>query len=486
MAKQYDIQNKRLSDEEFFRIRNEEVLPMWPETSKALQNFDECIEGARECAEGKNYAEYLLAAEKDGRHLLQPQFGQALTEYMIDGMCYVEDNSPLCPDGIWNIFSDSYTRKLNFKMAQVGIERSKNENATALNGWPIVNFGLEEARRIKKSIKSPLSLNSTDEDGRLQSEFALAAGWNGANCRSMTEVLSHCKDIPLAEEMRINQYETRLAAKYNEAGILQCPHISSNLTGYDTSSLKVFTHVAQSLIAGEQGLKQVYLENGLNLNFVQDAAMIQTSKKLCYEYTKKFGYDVHFIAGSFPFLGAWPPRLEEASTMVAWNTISSIMGGTTPLMLKCQDEAFATPTKEGMAASVRIGRFVERLIGEARTPLDSTEYKLEQEMIELEVHALMKATLEAGDGDICVGMCRGFEEGWLSTMISPWKYNKGNVRVMRDANNCVRYLDAGDLPIPKEVVEYHKEQLASREKKEGRPCDFQMVIEDLMLCSKLD
>lgn len=329
-----------------------------------------------------------------------------------------------------------------------------------------------------------MTLNSTDEDGRLASEVALAAGWNACNCRSLTEVLAHCKDIPLADEIRINQYESRLAAIYHERGVPQSPHIASNLTGYDTCGFKVFVMVAQSLMGGEQGIRQIYLENGLNMNMVQDAAMIQTSKKLCQEYTKRFGYDMHFVAGSFPFLGAWPPRLEEASAMIAWNAMVAIMGGCTPIILKCQDEAFATPTKEGMAASVRVARHIDRLAGESRLP-DNEEYRLECEMLELEVRAMMEKSLEAGDGDIATGLCKGVEAGWISTMLSPWKYNKGNVRLMRDTNNAVRYLDAGDLPLPKAVKEYHAEKLRSRKLKEQRPLSLDMVVSDLQFASRL-
>jgi methylaspartate mutase epsilon subunit len=262
------------------------------------------------------------------------------------------------------------------------------------------------------------------------------------------------------------------------------PHISSNLTAYDTAGFKVFTMAAQCLLGGEQGLKQIYLENGLNMNIIQDAAMIRTSTKLCEEYSKKFGYDMKFIAGSFPYLGAWPPRVEEASAMVAWNTMVSILAGATPLMLKCQDEAFATPTKEGMAASVRISRMVDRLAGEQRTP-ESPEFLLECEMLEKEVRTWLDYTLEAGDGDIAVGLCRGVDEGFVDTMVTPWIHMKKGVRLMRDVDNAVRYLDTGNLPLPQEVKDYHKEKLLSREKKEGRPCDFKMVISDLQFASRL-
>ena len=477
------IKNKRLSDEEFFRIRREEVLPMW-KTGKEVENLDECIAAAKELTAGKNYALRILEAEERGAHLLQPQFGQALTEFTLDGMSFVEATSPLAPNGLWNIYSDSYTRKLKFELAEVGIERSRAEGATYLNGWPIVNFGVHEARRIKKAIQCPMTLNSTDEDGRLASEIALASGWNACNCRSLQEVLSHCKDIPLADQIRLNQYESRLAAIYHERGVPQSPHIASNLTGYDSPGFKVFVMAAQSLMGGEQGIRQIYLENGLNMNMVQDAATIHTSKKLCKEYTQRFGYDVHFVTGSFPFLGAWPPRLEESSAMISWNAAISLMAGCTISILKCQDEAFATPTKEGMAASVRTARQIELLAGQAKLQ-DSAEYQLECKMIEMEARAILERALEAGDGDIAIGLCKGVDAGWISTMLSPWIYNKGNVRLMRDADNAVRYWDAGDLPLPKEVKEYHAEKLKSREKKEKRPLAFDMVVSDLQFVSRL-
>ena len=100
-----------------------------------------------------------------------------------------------------------------------------------LNGWPIVNFGVGEARRIRRASRVPLTLNSTDEDGRLASEIALAAGWNAANTRSLQECVAHCKDIPLEDEIRINQYESRLAAIYTERGVPICTHNACNLTG---------------------------------------------------------------------------------------------------------------------------------------------------------------------------------------------------------------------------------------------------------------
>jgi len=485
MAK-YSIRNKRLSDEDFFRIRKEEVLPQW-ETSRDIENLDENISAAYELSvgAGRNFAINVLDAEQRGTLRYQPQFGQALTEFMIDGMGYVEENSPLVPDGSWNIFSDSYTRKNKYDLAADAIERSRKAGMTLLNGWPIVNHGVHDARKIKKAIKSPMTLNSTDEDGRLASEIALAAGWNACNCRSITEVMSHCKDITLEEEIRINQYETRLAAIYHERGVPQSPHISCNLTGYDSCGFKSFIMVAQSLLGAEQGLKLVYLDFGINMNLLQDVAMMRLTKRLCREYCDRFGYtEIKFIQNSAMFQGAFPARLDECNSMLNLAMLIGILGGSTTLTLKCQDEAFATPTKEGMCATVRMARHMKRLLGDLKLPI-SAEVLEEEKMLELEVRTMMEKCLEAGDGDIALGLCLGVDAGWVSTMISPWKYNKGNVLLMRDSENAMRYYDTGDMPLPKEVKEYHKEKLQSRAKKEGRPLDFDMVVDDLMYASRL-
>ena len=478
------IKNKRLTDDQFFKIRKEEVLTQW-ETGKDIENIYECIEIAKELSQGKNYAMKLKEAKEKGTFVLIPQFGQALTELVVAGLQYVEEHSELTPQGLWHVHSDTYTRKVDFRKAAAGIERSRKEGMSMLNGWPIVNYGVEEARKIIKATQTGISLNAADEDARLASEIALAAGWNACTARTLQEVIAHCKNIPLNEMIRLNQYESRLAGFYTEHGVPICPWNSPNLTGYDSAGYRSFVAVSESLIAAEQGVKYQFIEHGQNMNMIQDIAMIRVSERLCYEYCKRFGYhDAEFFTGGYAFHGAWPPRAEEANAMIAWNAGIPIMGGFPGIILKCQDEAFATPTKEGMAKSVRLARHLITLMGTQRMP-DNDKLALEEAMIEAEVRALMEKCLEAGDGDIAVGICKGVEAGWIDTMLTPWKYNKGKVVVMRDAENAVRYLDSGDIPLPKEVKEYHKAKLAERAAKEGTELTFDMVVKDLQFASIL-
>ena len=478
------VRNKRLTDEEFFKIRNEEVLTQW-ETGKQVANLEENIAVAKELSQGKNYALTLAEHKKNGTNVLEPQFGQALTEYMIEGIQYVEANSDLYPHGVWTIFSDTYTRKNDYQRAAAGIERSKKEGMNMLNGWPVVGYGVEEARKITKAAKCPLNLNSADEDSRLSTEIVFAAGWNGGNNNPIMTAVAHSKDIPMDKLIKLKQYDARLGAIYTENGVPICPHNASNLSGYDTPGMKSYTNVVQVLLAAEQGIKYSHVMHGLGMNLIQDAAMCRVTEKLCNEYCERFGYkDMTFIMGGYPFLGAWPPRVEEAHAMIAWNALIDILGGFTNVVLKCEDEAFATPSKEGMANSVRLARHLVTLLGTQKLP-ESDQLKLEEAMIEMEVRAMLEKTLEAGDGDIAVGLCKAIEIGWFDTMVSPWKHVQGKVTYIRDAENAVRYFDIGNVPLPKEAKEYNNQKLREREQKQGIKLTFDTVVSDLQFASIL-
>ena len=478
------VQNKKLTDDEFFRIRREEVLPQW-DTGKEIENLEENIAAAKEISQGKNSALKFLEAKKNGTHILIPQFGRGLTEYTIEGITHIEREAKLAPNGIWHLHSDSYTRKNLYDKAAEGIARSRREGSSMLNGWPIVNFGVHEARKIVQASQLPINLNTADEDSRLSTEIAYAAGWTGGVVRSLQELIAHSKDFPLEDEIRLTQYECRLAGIYTENGVPICPWQPSNLTGYDIAAYRSFVCVSEAILAAEQGVRYQFIEHGLNMNLIQDIAMINVTERLCYEYTKRLGYEgFEFFTGSFPFLGAWPPREEEADAMIAWNAIIPILGGFPGLILKCRDEAFATPSKEGMAGSVRLARQLLTIMGSQRLPPNEA-LQLEEQMIELEVRALMEKCLEVGDGDIAVGMCKGVEMGWIDTMLTPWKHNHGKVRVVRDAQGAVRYLEPGNVPVPKEVLEYHQEKVAERERRDGKKVDFKTVVDDITFASKL-
>jgi methylaspartate mutase epsilon subunit len=85
-----------------------------------------------------------------------------------------------------------------------------------------------------------------------------------------------------------------------------------------------------------------------------------------------------------------------------------------------------------------------------------------------------------GEGDVAVGAVLAFDHGILDCPWSPNMCVKGKVLGARDHAGIVRYLDAGNMPIPKEVLDYHRQELNKRAKKENRLLDYEMVLDDLL------
>jgi methylaspartate mutase epsilon subunit len=48
----------------------------------------------------------------------------------------------------------------------------------------------------------------------------------------------------------------------------------------------------------------------------------------------------------------------------------------------------------------------------------------------------------------------------------------------------VRYLSHGNLPFTKEILEFHKEKIAEREKAQGKKVDYDTVVSDIVAMSR--
>ena len=72
-----DIRNKKLSDDEFYGIRNE-ILGQWS-TGKDV-DFDEAIEYHKNMPETKSFSRKLAQAKKERKTLIQPRAGVALID----------------------------------------------------------------------------------------------------------------------------------------------------------------------------------------------------------------------------------------------------------------------------------------------------------------------------------------------------------------------------------------------------------------------
>ena len=222
----------------------------------------------------------------------------------------------------------------------------------------------------------------------------------------------------------------------------------------------------------------------LGLNLIQDVAAFRMLRRVAREYLDKAGYrDANLYVRAEGWLGDFPQDLGRANGMVGWQIVIPVLAGIHRMQLKSVDEALSITTKEGNRMALMNARQLLIMMGNQRLP-ESPELKLEEDMIEKEVRATVDKVIEIGDGDVAVGMVKAVDHGVLDTQFSPWRHLKGKVLLVRDKKGAIRYLDHANIPLPKEVIKYHKEKIAEREKAEGRKADLEWVIENVTRVSQ--
>ena len=141
-----EIQNKRIPDGEFEKLR-QEVLATWP-TGKDV-NVEEAVAYQKAIPESRRFGKKLLDAKKEGRTLIQPRAGVPVVEEHIKLLQYLEKygEADLLPSTI-----DSYTRQNRYEDAENGIAASIKEGRALMNGFPAVNHGVAKCRQVTESV----------------------------------------------------------------------------------------------------------------------------------------------------------------------------------------------------------------------------------------------------------------------------------------------------------------------------------------------
>ena len=188
-----DIQNKRISDGEFARLR-QEVLAQWP-TGKDV-DLQEAVDYHKAMPADRIFSQKLLQAKKEGRTLVQPRAGVPVIEEHIKLLQYLQDNgeADLLPTTI-----DSYTRQNRYEEAENGIRESIRLNRAMLNGFPAVNHGVIGCRQIIESVHTPIQVHHGTPDARLLTEITYAGGFTSYEGGGISYNLPYCKNVPMEQ-----------------------------------------------------------------------------------------------------------------------------------------------------------------------------------------------------------------------------------------------------------------------------------------------
>jgi methylaspartate mutase epsilon subunit len=452
------LSEARIPEEAFHDMRAAN-LARWP-TGAAALDLAPPLELQRALPRHKQLAWVMRQAEAEGRCLTQPRGGFA-TYDMQKALMRTLDR-----DGLADIVpttTDSYTRNEQFAKAEEGVKESERLGRSLLNGFPIVNYGVEVCRQLTAAVDKPAIMLTGTSFPKLTGEIGYAGGYSGYLGSGIAYTTSYTKDLGIEEGIRNYQYLDRLVALYQDHGVELHRRQPGFLTGTNIPpSVAIVVGLLDLLLAAAQGVRNYGLEMGQTLHLVQDAAAVKACRLLAQEYLGKRGHaDVFTPVTLLHWMGAWPMDEAQCSALIAYGGTLAAVAKAASVTTKSTHEAIGIPTPEANAEGLRTTRaaiYLARHVSLEGHP----DFEAEVDLILREVRPVIDTVLELGEGDVALGSVRGFEAGVLDVPWSPNRHCRSAVLPARDVDGCIRILDPGAMPIPKDVLEVHEERLRKR------------------------
>ncbi len=179
-----------------------------------------------------------------------------------------------------------------------------------------------------------------------------------------------------------------------------------------------------------------------------------------------------------PLSSPCPQGIGGAFAYSDYTALTAALGGVQSVFIRTIDEALGIPTEETHAQTYESANWFFNVIRGQHINMQSRAIEEEARIAELEIRSILDKLLEIGNGDIVVGCLKGVEQGVLDSSFSPNKQVKDQVIGVKDCNGAVRYKDFGNLPLPEEVKQFHREKVAEREKTSGMKADYEMTVRD--------
>jgi methylaspartate mutase epsilon subunit len=477
-----DVRQHRIDEDEFMKWREKE-LSIWPTGKEVI--LDEAVEYQRCLPESKSFLKVIERLRREGKTVVFPRAGTPILEDEIElNRTLVESGVPLIP-----VTSDSYTRGLQLEKAQQALEESIRTGKPILNGYPIINHGVKNTRKVVEACNAAFNPRLGSRIcQKLGAEIAFASGMT-AMAPSIFQLFGNYeKKSTLAQCIRDTQYVFRLMGYYAERG----PIITADIHGWNPNavfplSLHLSTIILTALIGAEQGCKSVVPLIEFQGYMAQDLAWFNVGPKLIREYLDKFNFRDVLVPGAFANQIPLYPVPQDQGGVFAYMNYTAVIAALAKAeacYVRTIDEGAGIPTAEAHAISYRSANWIFDVIRTQDFHFESPEVKIEEEMAEKEIRAIVDKIIEMGEGDVVVGSIKAVESGFLD---SPFPANinvKDKVMGVRDRLGACRFLEFGNLPLPKEVKEFHVAKVAEREADEGIKMDYSVSLKDFWALSK--
>jgi methylaspartate mutase epsilon subunit len=476
------VSNKRLSDAEFSNERKE-VLAEWPTGKDVI--LDEAVAYHRGFPPVKNFAMKVAEAKRNGIKLLHGAEGADTLERHRELLQYVQDKGQADLLSTW---VDALTRNHRFQELEKALKEAETTGKVLLNGFPVVHYGVDGCRKVIESVKLPVCVYANGPDVRLIAEIAIAGGFTATSFGgSLCAFWGYTSNLPVEMVMRNYQYHYRLEGIYQERGIPILAQLTGPVSGMVPPPLGIAPTIIEALMAAEQGVKHLRLNSRPYGNMAQDIAYTVNARKLTEEYLNRFGYhDVLVYVGSHhPSNIKFPTDDAQAFAILGWSPMLAVLGNCEIVGFFTIDEGRQIPRKENNAASHRYVRMILNMLKDQEIDmLDDKDVKIELALVERETRAIVERVLDLGNGDIIAGSVRAVEAGVLDQPFATTQRTLSKVLCVRDARGAVRYLDHGNLPFTKDIVDFHKDKIEERSRKEGRKIGYDALIGDIFAPSQ--
>ena len=474
-----NLKNKRLTEDEFFSLR-EEVLSHWP-TGKDV-DLQEAVDYLKKVPDEKNFAKKLKKAKEEGKTLAQPRAGVALIDKHIELLNFLskEGGADLLPSTI-----DSYTRQNRYDECQVGIDESIKESRSFLNGFPAVNHGVGGCRKVYEMVDKPVQARHGTPDSRLLAEIIHAGGWTSNEGGGISYNIPYAKSVPIDKSIYDWQYCDRLVGFYEDQGIEINREPFGPLTGtLVPPSTSNAVAIIEALLAAEQGVKSITVGYGQCGNIIQDVAAIRALEDQTEDYLRKYGYNNCTVTTVFhQWMGGFPENEARAFGVISFGAATAALAGATKVIVKTPHEAIGIPTKEANAAGIRATKMTLNMLEGQRMAMSSA-LQAEIDIIKAETKCMLDKIYEIGNGDLAKGTVKGIENGIIDIPFGPSKYNYGKMIPARDNTGAVRDLMTGNIPLTKDLIDFNRGRLEERARFEKRDVGFQMTIDDIFAVGK--
>jgi methylaspartate mutase epsilon subunit len=385
----------------------------------------------------------MLVQPRGGFPTYKKQF--ALNEF------FVEANVDVLPLTI-----DSNTRLNDYATAEKMLRLSEENDVDMLNGYPLINHGYRNTRKMVTHFNKPVSLRHGTPDARLLIETALASGIFDIEGGPITYLLPYSKNFPLDKAFLYWKYVEKVCANYSK---LNEP-INRESFGALTATLvppaiTIVIQLLEMLLSLEEGVKSFSVSFSQTGSMNQDIVMGAVIKKLAKHYAEKIDCaDASINLVYHQWMGAFPTNKDFAEQLINMSTVIAAMVGANKIITKTREEASGIPTKEANAKTVANTQYTLGILNGLPKIVDEEE----EEIMTLEVHAIMEAVFNDPADTLWRKVFNSIKNGIIDVPFSPHIINHNEMITIRDAKKNIRIIKRGNVPIPDRCFEYEKAQ----------------------------